>query len=378
MSKAYEHLGEFSDLAALCERDPHRWPEALPGLQTQRRLLDALNFSSDSAVDLRIEGRWQRDGIDGTRLSWSVGYGPRTTGWLLRPLGVGWPLPGILALHDHGGFKVAGIEKIADGPDPVEPHVQRLRDELYGGVSFANELAKRGFAVLAHDVFLWGSRRFAWETMPPDIREMATKLHAAGMGERADPPEVARYHLAATLHEHLVEKYCRLMGTSLAGVISHEDRVAAGVLEQLDGVRRGGIGCVGLSGGGLRSALLQGTCDRIRAAVVVGMMTTYGGLLDHNVFSHTWMLYPEAWARHGDWPDIAACRAPSPLMVQYDRDDALFTLAGMEAAHAKLTSRYAGVGAAEAYVGRFYDGPHKFDRAMQVDAFDWLAAQFAE
>ncbi len=106
------------------------------------------------------------------------------------------------------------------------------------------------------------------------------------------------------------------------------------------------------------------------------MMTTYEGLLDHNVFSHTWMLYPESWARFGDWPDIAACRAPSPLVVQYDRDDALFTMAGMEAAHVKLTQHYANVGASRAYVGQFYDGPHKFDLVMQADAFAWIDAQF--
>ncbi|MEX0745719.1 MAG: hypothetical protein WD118_08955, partial [Phycisphaeraceae bacterium] len=99
---------------------------------------------------------------------------------------------------------------------------------------------------------------------------------------------------------------------------------------------------------------------------------------DHNVASHTWMLYPENWSRHGDWPDIAACRAPSPLMVQYDREDGLFTMPGMEAAHAKLGERYRSVGAADAYDGRFYDGPHKFDLEMQADAFDWLTERLAD
>jgi hypothetical protein len=30
---------------------------------------------------------------------------------------------------------------------------------------------------------------------------------------------------------------------------------------------------------------LQATCDEVRAAVVVGLMSTYEGLLDHNVVS---------------------------------------------------------------------------------------------
>jgi hypothetical protein len=96
------------------------------------------------------------------------------------------------------------------------------------------------------------------------------------------------------------------------------------------------------------------------------MMSTYTDLLDHNVASHTWMFFPAGWARYGDWPDLAACRAPSPLLVQYDLDDDLFTVEGMRAAH------YAGAGHPEQYTGEFYPGPHKFDLPMQTAAFAWL------
>lgn len=375
MTHPYAHLGPFSDLPSIRERDMHHWPVARPGPETQRLVLQALNFGPSAPLDLRFGESWRRDGVEGVALTWSVGYGPRTEAWLLRPEGQGAPapLPGIVALHDHGEFKIVGKEKIADGPAPVPPHVRSLRDECYGGVAYANALARRGFAVLVHDTFLWGSRRFPLETMPETIRAEATLMQQAGRGRRDDPEQVACYHLAAASHEHLVEKYCRLMGTTLSGVISYEDRVAASVLEQLDGIRPGGIGCIGLSGGGLRSALLQATCDRVRAAVIVGLMSTYAGLLDHNVASHTWMLYPGDWPRHGDWPDLAACRAPSPLMVLYDREDGLFTMAGMEAAHDRLAEHYRSAGAPEAYDGRFYDGPHKFDLPMQNDAFAWLA-----
>ena len=33
-----------------------------------------------------------------------VGYGPRTEAWLLKPVGAKGRLPGVVALHDHGGF----------------------------------------------------------------------------------------------------------------------------------------------------------------------------------------------------------------------------------------------------------------------------------
>jgi len=46
----------------------------------------------------------------------------------------------------------------------------------------------------------------------------------------------------------------------------------------------------------------------------------------------------------------------------------------MESAHARIAAHYAGVGHPEAYVGEFYDGPHKFDLQMQDSAFTWLAS----
>ena len=76
--------------------------------------------------------------------------------------------------------------------------------------------------------------------------------------------------------------------------------------------------------------MLTATHDSVVATVIVGLMSTYEGLLNHNV-GHTWMLYPYGLARHMDWPDLAACRAPSPLLVQYDTEDDLFTLEGMSA-----------------------------------------------
>ena len=32
----------------------------------------------------------------------------------------------------------------------------------------------------------------------------------------------------------------------------------------------------------------------------------------------------------------------------------------------------------DAYLGQFYDGPHKFDAVMQAEAFAWLRAQLQD
>jgi len=186
------------------------------------------------------------------------------------------------------------------------------------------------------------------------------------------PPEVQEYNEAASQHEYLIEKYCALLGTTMAGVVCYEDRVALNYLLSRPEVDTQNMGCIGLSGGGNRSALLLATHEGIRAAVIVGLMSTYAGLLDHNVYSHTWMLFPHGWARFGDWPDIAASRAPLPLLVQYDQEDDLFTPQGMQNAHERIAGHYQRAGHSEAYTGQFYPGPHKFDLEMQAAAFDWL------
>jgi dienelactone hydrolase len=333
-----------------------------------------LGFSlgDESPCDVRVERRWQRDGLAGEEISWSVGYGPRTRAWLLKPAGATGSLPGVLALHDHGGYKFYGKEKIAEGPDGPAPAAPLHFAQYYGDRAFANALAHEGFVVLVPDTFMWGSRRFPFETMPPDTQDLAraaTRL----WDHDAEPGEIRLYNVAAGFHEHLLEKYCRLLGTTLSGMVGYEDRVAANYLAGRPDVRPGGLGAVGLSGGGLRTVLLQATCERIVAASVVGLMSTYDGLLDHNVATHTWMLFPADWSRHGDWPDLAACRAPSPLLVQYDLEDDLFTVEGMRTADACLAEHYASVGHPENYTGQFYPGPHKFDLEMQAAAFAWLA-----
>lgn len=373
MTKTYQHLGVFSDWVEAARRQAALFPAALPGPETQARVREVLGFCSGPEIplDARVEARWTADGLAGEEVSWSVGFGPRTHAYLLKPAGATGPLPGLVALHDHSGFKYYGKEKIADGPDGPVAGIVDLRRREYEGRAYANELARAGFVVLAHDTFLWGSRRFPLETIPADMRGQATALLKVNPPLAEIPAEVALYNASSGLHEHLAAKYCNILGTSLAGVVSYEDRVAFNYLLSRPDVQAGACGCLGLSGGGNRAALLNATHDRVRAAVIVGLMSTYEGLLDHNM-THTWMFFPSGWARYGDWPDLAACRAPSPLLVQYDLDDPLFTVEGMRAADQRLKGHFARVGQPEAYTGQFYPGPHKFDLEMQQAAFGWL------
>lgn len=370
MTEIFQHLGIYSDWVAAAKDRADLFPQAGPGTQTQSLIRDALGFTSshETPGDARIELQWEADGLVGEEVSWSVGYGPRTHAYLLKPAGDHGPLPGIVALHDHSDFKFYGKEKIADGPQGALQAMHEFRKLPYGGRAYANALAREGFAVLVHDVFLWGSRRFPLETMLEMMGPKTSEL--LSLQKAVD--EIEAYNNAAYFHEHWVSKYCNVLGSNLAGVIAYEDRVAMNYLLSRADVNADRLGCIGLSGGGNRAAMLNAMHEKVHAAVIVGLMTTYPALLDHNM-SHTWMLFPFGWSRHGDWPDLAACRAPSPLLVQYDLQDDLFTEQGMREAHAKLQRHYAIQ--PDAYTGQFYPGPHKFDLEMQTAAFDWLKKQ---
>ncbi|MFN8413950.1 MAG: acyl-CoA thioester hydrolase/BAAT C-terminal domain-containing protein [Anaerolineales bacterium] len=372
MSEHYQHLGIFSDWVEAAKRQQPLYPSAHPGIETRNQLRECLGFcyGDENPQDVKIENSWEKDGIVGEEVSWSVGYGPRTHAYVLKPANTKGQLPGMVALHDHSDFKYYGKEKIADGPEETLPLLKDFRQLPYGGRAYANALAREGFVVLVHDVFLWGSRRFPMETMMEMMGEKTNSLLRPHLQTSSD---IENYNVTAYFHEHWVSKYCNILGTNMAGVVSFEDRVALNYLLSRSDVNNEQVGCIGLSGGGNRAALLNATHDSIQATAIIGLMSTYLALLDHNM-SHTWMLFPFGWARHGDWPDIAACRAPSPLLVQYDVQDYLFTESGMRDAHEKLKKHYSNT--PDAYVGQFYPGTHKFDLEMQSAAFDWLKKQF--
>lgn len=325
----YRDLGSFSDRVK-ASYDRHTLHEpAAPGRETQAKVRHALGFSArtESAQEVLVECQWEKDGLIGEEVSWWVGYGPRTHAIILKPADADRPLPGILALHSHDSFKFFGKEKIADGPNAPPPDVITVRDRNYGGRAFANELAREGYVVLAHDGFLWGSRKFSHDDMPEQTRRLGEATRGMQPRDKISD-EVASYNAAARHHEDVIEKYCRLLGTTLAGVVSFEDRVAVEYLRSRPDVTVGSIGCIGFSGGGCRAVLLQATSAHISAAVTIAMMSTYEGLLDHNVAGHSWLLSPTVglvmgtgpiWrhaVRHRrSWPNTIATIVISPWPV---------------------------------------------------------------
>jgi len=101
-------------------------------------------------------------------------------------------------------------------------------------------------------------------------------------------------------------------------------------------------------------------------------MTTWKDFLLYKSVNHTWMIYIPLLPAELDFPEILGLRAPLPTLVLNDMDDDLYTPAEMRTADLILSEIYKKAGAHDRYRCSFYPGPHKFDAAMQTEAFAWF------
>jgi dienelactone hydrolase len=161
-------------------------------------------------------------------------------------------------------------------------------------------------------------------------------------------------------------------GTTWPAVFFAEDQKALDILCAREDVDTTRVGCGGLSGGGLRTVFMAGLDERIKCAVPVGFMTTWKDFLLNKSFTHTWMLYVPLLPNELDFPEILGLRAPLPSLVLNDEQDDLYTMQGMNDAEKILKEVYTKANAENNFKCNYYPGPHKFDKKMQADAFDWF------
>jgi dienelactone hydrolase len=342
------------------------------------------------ALPVRKKREYEFDGLRIEELSWALPYGPETHAVFLKPTGSNERLPGILGLHNHGGNKYFGKSKIIRTSERIHPLLMEHQRNYYGGVAWANEIAKRGFAVLVHDVFPFGSRKITASELPPhvvqrmmDPPELIDEVASEELSQRGgvtkyDVPEdepnerIDLYNAFARQHEDIIAKSLFSAGLTWPGLFLAEDEQALSYLCSREDVDPERIGCCGLSGGGLRTDYLAGLDDRIRCSVTAGFMTSWRDLALYVCYTHTWMVYIPLLARQMDFPEILGLRVPLPAMVLATEEDPLFSLEEVKKAIGMLEKIYMKAGASEAFQANLYKGPHKFDRPMQADAFNWF------
>ena len=338
------------------------WKEKAKQRLTERLAIPAIG----DLPKVSVNKRYEYDGLHIEELLWQLPYGRPTEAILLKPANAKGKLPAILAFHDHGGNKYFGTRKITKTSDAQHPLMVDHQKEYYEGLAWANEIAKRGYVVLIADSFTFASRRVMMQDIPEFLRNNLTDDDP----ENAD--HIKAYNEWAGNHEHIMAKSLFCAGTTWPGVFFAEDRKALDILCSRNDVDVNRIGCGGLSGGGLRTVFMAGLDERIKCSVAVGFVSTWKDFALNKSFTHTWMLYVPLLPNELDFPEILGLRVPLPTLVLNDEQDFLYTLDEMKAADKILSDVYSKANASDKYKCSYYPGPHKFDKAMQVEAFNWF------
>ena len=287
----------------------------------------------------------------------------RIPAYVLLPKQARIKAPGILVLHSHDGIYLWGKEKVV-ALDEEHPYLTTFKQQRYGGKSIASELARSGYVTMAIDMFYWGERRMLRGDDPVSYRERPVTMSEA---------EIRAFNQRASQDESLVGRSLFTAGISWPGVILWDDIRALDYLASRPEVDAARLGCVGLSVGGYRSYLLAALDERIKAAVDVGWMTSFGAQIRQHVTNTIGLSFHiNGLYRYLDFPDLAALVAPRALMVINGSKDRLFPLEGVKAAFEKIGQCYTKAGVPERQQCRLYDAPHEFNLQMQAEAWEWL------
>lgn len=273
------------------------------------------------------------------------------------------PCPAIVDLHSHGGMFLFGKEKVIDlGPGRNHPVMNDYHRSVYGGRPTSTALARRGYVVITIDALMFGERRIM---MDADLRY--------GWDRSRYSLDDAKYlNGICRSKESTLVKSLMLAGCTWPGLVTWDDMRTVDYLLTRPEVDPQRIGCLGVSMGGHRTLYLAGMDERIAAACVVGFMSTVRPMIKAHIDTHSFVHFVPGLHQHLDMPDVVSMMAPKPLMVQQCRADGLYPPQGMTDSVDRIAAVYRKAGVPDRFDGRFFDGPHRFDVAMQDEAFAFL------
>lgn len=267
----------------------------------------------------------------------------RVLGLMLVPKGEG-PFPAVLLLHDHGSKFDIGKEKLIQpwGDPNREQIAQTWADKYFSGRFIGDELAKRGYLVLAVDALGWGDRG------------------------------TITYSEQQALASNLLN-----LGSSLAGLLAVEDIRSASFLSSLPEVDSQRVAALGFSLGSYRAWQVTALSDEIKAGVAICWIGTNQGLMvpGNNVLrgqSAFYMVHP-GLAKYLDYPDVASIAAPKPMLFYNGGLDKLFPVESVQDAYDKMRKVWQSQGAGDRLETKLWPNlSHEFIEEQQIAVFDWL------
>ncbi|MGH9449317.1 MAG: dienelactone hydrolase family protein [Terriglobia bacterium] len=283
--------------------------------------------------------------------------------YFLYPKRAKFPVPAVVALHDHSGFYYYGKEKIVE-IEHENPVVTAFRQRRYDGLSFPITLARHGYAVMVTDMYYFGERRLVLDS------DLAQGINTWSKVESAEV--VDKINQRNGDDEWLVNRNLQDVGITWAGVTCWDDIRTIDYLATRPEVDIKRVACTGLSVGGWRTNFLAGLDPRIKAACIAGWMTSFHEIVPWFVKYTIWAGNVPGLFKYLDYPDVGLLTMPNPLMVINGTEDPLFPPNGVKAAYRNLARCYEAIGKPERFTTYTYDGPHKFPARAQQLMMDWF------
>jgi len=287
-----------------------------------------------------------RESYIARKLALNISEWERIPAYLLIPKGTP-PFPAVVCLHDHGAHFSIGKEKvvqpIAESKEVVDDATDWVK-KYYGGRFIGDELAKRGYVVLAIDALFWGARQECGGSNYENQQRLGSNI----------------FHV----------------GTSWLGIITWDDIRSVAFLKSLPEVDGNRIGAIGLSMGAHRTWMLSALSDDIKVGCAICWMATTPSLMvpDNNQTqgqSAYSMLAPNLYL-YLDIPDIASLACPKPMLFFNGSKDTLFPIEGVEDSYEIMKKVWQSQGKQDNLYTKIWDIPHEFNNDMQEEAFNWL------
>lgn len=283
--------------------------------------------------------------------------------YFLYPKRAKFPVPAVVALHDHGGFYYWGKEKLIE-TERENPVLTAYRKTYYDGLSFPVTLARHGYAVIAIDMYYFGERRLILDSDLQQGINTWSKMESEKTINEINHRNGQR--------ECWVDRNLQDVGITWGGVLCWDDIRTIDYLATRPEVDIKRVACTGLSVGGWRTNFLAGLDPRIKAACVAGWMTSFHPIVPWFV-SYTIPAgnVPGLW-KYMDYPDVGSLIMPGALMVVNGSRDSLFPPQGVKAAFRNLARCYETIGKPERFTTYTFDGPHKFPAHAQQLMLEWF------
>ena len=255
--------------------------------------------------------------------------------YVLIPGGAEGPHPAVIAAHGHGSggkYAVAGCREMPEVAETIRIH----------NYDYGVQLVRAGFIAFC-----------------PDAR---------GFGERQE--QGAKGEVLASSCR-LINNMAYPLGQTITGMWAWDLRGLVDYIETRGDCAKGGIGCAGLSGGGLQTLWASAFEPRITCSVISGYLYGYReSLLDlHGNCSCNYV--PHLY-EYVDIGEVAALIAPRPLLIETGNRDPLNGASGLDNVYPQVETirqAYRVLGAEDLVYHDVFEGEHRWNG---LEAIPWM------